>query len=182
MINPTIDSACDNSINTQNTVLSKSIRTKLFIKEIFTEFHWHNHTQSHTHMHALILTGHKKQRGPKTTVISGKRRYIDVASIPRSLTGSNSISPRCCSMLPLTFTTISTCEMIRQKRHEESMCTLFFLFSHLKTVTEAFCGSVQNRGKWFLSSLKLLKTRYSLLLINWISFITIFGTSWLDCS
>lgn len=73
----------------------------------------HRHTHKNTH---TLLVGHKKQRGPKTTGISETRGDSDFISTPRSLTGSNSISPRCSSVLPRTITTTSTWKMIRQKR------------------------------------------------------------------
>lgn len=47
MINPAIDLACNNSLNIQNIVLNKSITTKLFMKETFTEFYQLSHTHTH---------------------------------------------------------------------------------------------------------------------------------------
>lgn len=46
MINPAVYLACDNSLNIQNIVL-KSIITKLFMKETFTEFYQLSHTHTH---------------------------------------------------------------------------------------------------------------------------------------
>lgn len=73
------------------------------MKQIFTEFQAH-----------IPFLGHKKQRGPIETVTSGISGDSDHMLKPRSLTGSNSISPRCGSVLPRTITTISHCKKIRQ--------------------------------------------------------------------
>lgn len=92
-----------------------------------TQIHAHasTHACAHIDTHTRLIC-HKKQRGPKTAVISGTRWDRLVFSTPRSLTGSNSISPRCSSVLPRTLTTTSTWTHITRERGND-----LYLSSHI---------------------------------------------------